>query len=474
MKSTVAPLEGNKVKLSVEVDEAEFDKDIDAAFRKIAREVRLPGFRPGKAPRRLLEARIGLAPAREQALRDAIPGYLAQAVRAHEVDIIAPPEVDITAGEEEGPVAFDATIEVRPVVFVPGYAGLRVEVPAVEVDDAEVEARTDALRRPYGELADVDRPAQKGDFVTLDLEAHRDGEPVPGLNTEDWLYEVGRGWIAADFDDFVEGTAAGDTRTFTTTPTGTDTPADITITMKKVQELALPELTDDWVQENTDGFDTVEAWVEHQRTTLQDVRVAQAREALLDGATTSLAQLVDEEPPEALVAPELRRRAENTVQRLAQQGIGLEQFLAATGQDTDAFVEQLRGAASTAVKVDLALRAVAEAEGLGVDDDELDAEFERIARAVGQKPSVVRKAYEREDAVVGLTAELRKRKALSWLLRHVEVVDPEGRPIDRTLLVGDDPMADDAVVEIAGADPAAADHHDHDHDHDHHHHDHHH
>ena len=129
VKSTLEALEGNKVKLSVNVDEAEFDKDIDAAFRKIAREVRLPGFRAGKAPRRVLEARIGVAPAREQALRDSIPQYLAKAVREHDVDLIASPEVEITAGEEEGPIGFDATCEVRPEITVPGYDGLRVELP---------------------------------------------------------------------------------------------------------------------------------------------------------------------------------------------------------------------------------------------------------------------------------------------------------------------------------------------------------
>src|SRR5437762_9378784 len=176
MKSTVEPLdetEGNAgrtlVKLSVEVDEAEFDRDMDAAFRKIAREVRIPGFRPGKAPRRLVEARIGTAPAREQALRDAIPHYLAQAVREHSVDIIAAPEVDITAGQDDGPVVFDATVEVRPTVIVPGYGGLRVELPAIEVSDADVDAAIDGERERHGELVDVDRPAARGDFVTLDL-----------------------------------------------------------------------------------------------------------------------------------------------------------------------------------------------------------------------------------------------------------------------------------------------------------------
>ena len=152
VKSTLEPLEGNKVKLSVNVDEAEFDKDIDAAFRKIAREVRLPGFRAGKAPRRVLEARIGIAPAREQALRDSIPQYLAKAVREHDVDLIASPEVEITTGEEEGPVGFDATCEVRPEITVPGYDGLRVELPAPAATDEEVDEAVQAQLRRHGQL----------------------------------------------------------------------------------------------------------------------------------------------------------------------------------------------------------------------------------------------------------------------------------------------------------------------------------
>ena len=121
MKSSLEPLEGNKVKLSVHVDEDEFDRNIDQAFKKLAREIRLPGFRAGKAPRRVLEARIGVAPARQQALQDSVPEYLAKAVREHDVDLIASPDVDITAGEDDGPVEFDATCEVRPEITVPGY-----------------------------------------------------------------------------------------------------------------------------------------------------------------------------------------------------------------------------------------------------------------------------------------------------------------------------------------------------------------
>ena len=186
MKSTVEVLEGNKVKVSIEVDESEFDRNIDAAFKKIARDVRLPGFRPGKAPRRVLEARIGIEAARQQALNDAIPEYLSQAVREHDVDIVATPDVQLVSGEEGGTVRWDATIEVRPEIAVAGYAGLRVELPAIEVTDEDIDPLVENERRRHAKLVDVDRMTQLGDFVTLDLEGTRDGEPVPGLNVDDW------------------------------------------------------------------------------------------------------------------------------------------------------------------------------------------------------------------------------------------------------------------------------------------------
>jgi trigger factor len=437
VKSTVETLEGNKVKLSVEVEEDEFDRDIDAAFRKIAHEVRLPGFRPGKAPRRVLEARIGLGPARQQALQDAIPRYLADAVREHDVDIIATPAVDITAGEEEGPVAFDATVEVRPQVIVPGYAGLRVELPVITVSDDDVDEAITAELRRQGELEDVERPAATGDFVTLDIEASRDGDPVPGLNTEDWLYEIGRGWVAEDFDRQLVGTSADSAKSFTSTPSGTDEAADFVVAVKKVQTLVPPELTDEWVSENVAEHETVDAWRASVRERMVEARLDHARRTLLDATTGALAQLVEEDPPEALVNDELRGRAENLVSGLQAQGVSMEQYLAMTGQDPATLTEGLKDAASRAVKVDLALRAVADAEAVEATDDDLEAEYQRIAVRVNQKPNQVRRAYERNDAVSGLKSEVRKGKALDWLLHNVEIVDTEGAPIDRDVLLPD-------------------------------------
>jgi trigger factor len=436
VKSSVEPLEGNKVKVTVNIDEAEFDRDIDQAFRKIAREVRLPGFRNGKAPRRVLEARIGLAPAREQALRDAIPEYLAKAVREHDVDLIATPEVEITGGEEEGPVAFDATLEVRPEITVPGYGGLRVELPSPEATDDEIDDAVTAELRRHGELVDAGRPSMAGDFITIDLVAIRDGEEVAGLNTEDWSYEVGQGWIADGFDDEVTGVLPGVERRFTAVPKGTEDPADFVVKVSRVQTLELPEVTDEWVAENLGDHDTADEWRDSIRERISSAKLGQARSQLVGRVTEALTGLSDIEAPEPLVQSDLRRRVEALVRQLQSQGISMEQWLSATGQDSTQFVESMRGQCEQAVKVDLALRAVAAAESLDADDGDIGAEYDRLARQFNEKPNQVRKAYERNDLVPDLVAEIRKSKALDWLLHHVEMVDPEGHELDRDLILG--------------------------------------
>jgi len=426
------------VKLSITIDQAEFDRDIDQAFRKIARQVNLPGFRAGKVPRRVLEARIGLAAAREEALRDAVPAYLAEAVKEHDVDLVATPEISITAGEEAGDVSFDAVCEVRPVVTVPGYGGLRVELPSTEATDDEIDEAVDAERRRQGSLVDAARSVQHGDHVTLTLAASRDGEPVAGLNTEDWLYEVGKGWVAEGFDDQLLGSVAGATLTFSANPSGSDEPADFIVTVSNVQQLELPEATDEWVAEVLGEFDTVAAWRASIAERIAAGKLNQARNVFVERVTTALAGLVDAAPPDSMVQGDLQARVQNMVQQFQAQGIGIEQWLQLTGQTSESFIEALRQQSVNAVKVDLALRAVATAEDIEVTDDDIDAEYARIAVRVRQKANEVRRAYEKNDAVTDLVAQIRKTKALDWLLEHVEVVDPDGRPLDRAKLLGHD------------------------------------
>ena len=457
MNSSLQSLEGNKVKLSVTIEESEFDRNIDQAFRKIAKEVRLPGFRAGKAPRRVLEARIGIAPAREQALNDAIPQYLAKAVREHEVDIIATPEVEITSGQDDGPVAFDATCEVRPEITVPGYGGLRVELSSPVATDDEIDAAVAEELKRHGELVDIERPAAVGDYVSVDLAASRDGEPVAGLNAEDWSYEIGQGWVAEDFDDQLVGATAGAELAFTTTPKGTAEPADFTIKVARVQELVTPELDDDWVADNLGEFETVDEWTTSVREHISATKLNRARSELVGRTTEALANLTEVEAPESLVQNDLQRRVQGTVRQFQSQGINMEQFFQATGQDATGFIESLKIQSEQAVKVDLALRAVASAEAIEADDDDVQSEFERLALHVNQKVNQVRKAYETNDLLTDLMAQIRKSKALDWLLHHVEMVDADGNPIDNELLLGHDHDDDDHDHDHV---------HDHDHDHD--------
>ena len=348
------------------------------------------------------------------------------------------------AGSEEGPVVVDATLEVRPEVTIPGYGGLRVELSSITVSEEEVDTEVTAELKRFGTLSDIDRQAAVGDHVVVDLAATRDGEPVPGLNADDWSYEIGQGWVSDDFDDHLVGVAAGDERSFTTTPKGTAEPVDVTVKVSRVQELVAPELSDDWVAENIGEFDNVAEWTGSIRRRLADAKLHRSRSELIGRTTEELVKLTDIEPPDALVNSDLRRRVEGTSRQLAAQGINIEQFLSATGQDVNSFIDRLRPESEQAVRLDLALRAVAAAEDLGAADDEVAAEYQRIAVQTGQKVARVREAYEAGGVDVEIRAQIRKSKALDWLLHHVELVDPDGNVLDRDELLG----------------------HDHDHDHD--------
>ncbi len=294
----------------------------------------------------------------------------------------------------------------------------------------------DAERRRHGVPTSVDRPAAVGDLVTLDLVTKRDGEEVTGLNTEDWSYEIGQGWITDDFDDQLVGASSGDVLEFTSTPKGTEEPADFTVTVKSVDEMDLPALNDEWVGDNFGEFETVEEWRASQRERISELKLNQARQQFMGKVSEALTALVDIDAPESMVQSELQGRVQNTVARFQANGIDLQQWLSATGQDTNEFMASMKTQSEQAVKLDLALRAVANAEGFEMTDDDLDAEYQRVAMQVGEKVAKVKKAYEQNDAVADLTAQIRKSKALEWLMHNTDVVDTDGNPIDNDELLG--------------------------------------
>lgn len=454
MKSTVEPLEGNKVKLSVEVDEQEFEKAIDDAFRKIAREVRIPGFRPGKAPRKVLEARIGKQTARVQALNDAIPDYFAQAVVEHDVDVIAAPEIDIVGGQDHGAVAFDAVVEVRPQVTVPGYAGLRVTIPSPVVTSDEIDAQLERLRAQFGELATVDRPAAAGDYVTIDIAGSQDGEPLEGLTADDYLYQVGSGLIVPELDEQLRGAKVGEIVEFDAPhPSGEDEGVlHFRVLVKEIKERQLPELDDAFASEASE-FDTLEELRADYATRIGTVKKARASMALREKVGEALAELVEDEIPEALVTAEMRERLNDLLMRLQAQGMSLERWLELSGRTQEQLLEELRQTATVSAKVDLALRAVADAEGLEATEEDLDAEYQAAASRLGVDPAKMREEFARGGQEQAVRSDIKKRKALDWLVERVEIVDEEGHPIDRADLEYPADESTDDVGAPESADP---------------------
>jgi len=434
MDTSVESLEPNKVKLHIAVSEAEFEPALDAAFRKLAHEVRIPGFRPGKAPRRLLEARFGSEVGREQALKDGLPGFYADAVVAEDIDVIAAPQIEITAGEDSGPVEFDAVVETRPVVQLSGYEGLRVELDFTPVDDEAVDRQIDQLRDRFADLEDSDDPLIDGNYASMDLNGTIDGEPVDALTASDLLYEVGSGGLVPALDEALRGAGPGAVLEFTDVlPERFAEQAGTEVTfralVKDAKRKVLPALTDEWVSENTDA-ETVDALREESRRRIDLFGKLQAQMAMRDRVLDELSGLVDIEPPEALVGQELESRLHDLVHRIEGQGLSIPQWLAATGQDQAEFLDQMRAGAARAVLADLALRAIVTQEAIAATDEELEAEIARLAERTGEKPQKVRKDLDRRGLLEAVRSDIARGKALQFVVDAAVALDSTGAEID--------------------------------------------
>lgn len=434
METSIEMLEGNKVRLRVAVPASEFETAINAAFRKLAREVRIPGFRPGKAPRRILENHLGTELAREQALRDALPDYYAQAVSQESLDTIAPPEIDITAGQESGDIEFDAVVEVRPQPRITGYEGLQITVPVPAVAETDVDAQVDGLRERFGDLEDSAAPLKSGDYAQLNIKGYVHDEEVPGLTASDFLYEIGSDLVSPKLDAELDGRRPGDIVRFNDVlgeRWGERAGQEVSfqVLVKETKRKVLPELTDEWVKEASE-FDSLEDLRSDIRNRMDMVRRIQGQVALRERLLDTVGGLVDIDMPDALVNEEMERRLHSIIHRLSEQGATIEQYLTATGTTEEQLVATVREQAMSAVKADLALRAVVAQEELTVSDEEVDAEIVRLAEGSKVKPAQLRKEIERGRGLEAVRSELSRGKALQFLVDHAVVFDEEGKPLD--------------------------------------------
>ncbi len=412
MRATAEPLEGNLVRLSVEIDEPEFDKALVGVVKNLASQIRVPGFRPGKEPRKVLEARMGGAGAlRAEALRESLPDFYAQAVVDADLDPIASPEIDITSGEDGGAVSFDAVVQVRPLVAIPGYVGLQVTLPGIGVSDEDVDRQVDRLRENDAELEPVGRPAIDGDLVTVDLHGNDDaGAEVVGI--DDYLYEVGSGTVTRELDEELRGAKSGDIVAFTSPAPGDgDEVVSFRVLVKEVKVKRLPEPTDEWAAESSE-FATVADLRADISERISRVKVMQSQIALREKTVEAVANLVsDYDVPEVLVDAEVNERLHDLQHRLEERKLGLAEYLQATGRTPDDLLAGVRVDAQRAVKADLALRALAEGEELTVSDEELDAEIATMAERMETTTSELRRRLDTAGRTGAVRSELRKGKA---------------------------------------------------------------
>ena len=449
VQSSVETLDDNRVKLTVELDEAEFETEIEAAFKRIAREVRVPGFRPGRAPRRLLEAQLGHQAGRAEALRSSLPDFYARAVVEHDIDVIDAPSIEITEGAESGPVCFDAVVDVRPAVAVSGYDQLSVEIPSPVVDAEEITGEIDRFRQQFAELAPVSRAAADGDHLTIDITGTLGGETIDGLTTSDYDYLLGTGAVVPEIDENLRGAVPGDILEFTAVHPDPDEDSRLRfrVLVKEVQETVLPALDNEFVSSNTE-YDTVEEFRSTLEAGQSRAKTMYAASARMEAIADAVAGLVTDDVPEAMVASEIESRVASITRDLAQRGHELDDYLSTIGQPREEFEAGLRISADRSVRLDLALRAVAAAEGLEADDDTLEAELHQVVLAATRRApadegseldttaeaSRLREALASAGQLSPMRSEISKRAALEWITERVELVDPDGEVIDPELL----------------------------------------
>lgn len=431
MQTTVEETDKHTVKLTVEVEPERFGKDLDRAYRKVALEVRIPGFRKGKVPRKVIDAQIGREAVLGEFLEDSVPQYYREALREAELAPIAEPDIDLGELEEGRPFVFSAVVEVRPRLTLEGseYRGLKVERPSVEVTDAEVDALLDSLRERFAELETVQRPATTGDYVVIDLRATVHEDEVPEATRQDFLYEVGAGEFTGALDQQLEGKRAGEILKFNAQLDerfGDRAGQEVSfqVLVKEVKGKRLPD-ADDAFAKTASEFDTLEELRASLREQIGANKERAADAEVRDRVLQRLVDATELDLPETLIEDETEHRVQHARERAQQLGVTLEELLQIQGLDEERFRADAREHAVRAIVADLVLEGVARGEDLQVSAEELSAEIGQLAKALGREPKEVATSLDRTGQVVALAGDIIRSKALDVLVEHADVT-PEG------------------------------------------------
>ncbi|GAA2663397.1 trigger factor [Streptomyces vastus] len=456
MKSAVETLNPTRVRLTVEVPFEELKDSLDAAYKKINQQVTVKGFRKGKIPARVIDQRFGRGAVLEEAVNDALPKFYTDAVNNAELNVLGQPEVDITELKDGETLNFTAEVDIRPAIEIPDYSGIEVEVDAVEVSEEDVDKAVEELRERFASTTPVERAAEDGDVVTIDLEAKVDGEVLEDGVANGVSYTIGSGELLEGIDDAVKGLEAGGEATFTSELKGGSAAgkeAEVSVKVTQVAARELPELDDDFAQLASE-FDTLEELRTDSRKRLENMKqydqATQAQERVLE----KLLELVEVPVPEKLLEDEINTRKHNLEHhQLGQMGLDLPQYLEIQGKTAEEFDTETREAAVKGIKTQFVLDELVNKEKLNVNQEELTEHLMRRAASSGMSPDQFAQAVVEGGQVPMLVGEVARGKALAVVVEAATVKDTNGEIVD---LDDEEDEAESAAAEGTEAADASA------------------
>lgn len=457
MKSTVEQLSPTRVRINVEVPFAELEPDFQRAYKELAKQVRLPGFRPGKAPAKLLEARIGREAMLDQIVNDALPSRYGQAVAESDVQPLGRPNIEVTKKEYGQDLQFTAEVDIRPKISLPDLSALTVSVDPIEIGEDDVDAELQSLRTRFGTLTAVDRPVAVGDVVSIDLSATVDGEDIPNAAAEGLSHEVGSGRLIAGLDDAVVGLSADESRVFTAKLAAGEhagQEAQVTVTVRSVKERELPEPDDEFAQlaSEFDSIDELRASLSDQ---VRQAKRAQQAEQIRNATIDTLLEQVDVPLPESYVQAQFDSVLHSALSGLNHDEARFNELLVEQGSSRAAFDAEARTASEKDVKRQLLLDALADELQVQVGQDDLTERLVTTSRQYGIEPQQLFGYLQERNQLPTMFADVRRELAIRAAVEAATVTDSDGNTIDTSEFFGKRVSAGEAE-EAEPADEGAA------------------
>ena len=418
--STMEKIEKNKVKLTFSVDAARFEEGMQYSYNKNKSNIAVQGFRKGKAPRKLIEAQYGKAVFYDDAINFVMPEAYETAVKENNLDVVSRPEIDVTAIDENG-VSFTAEVYTKPEVKLGDYKGLKYTKMDEEPTDEEIDAELKKEQEKNARIVTVtDRPVQNGDIATIDFKGFMDGEAFEGGEGKDFDLEIGSHSFLDTFEDQLVGKNVGDdVEVNVTFPENygqaslAGKPAKFEVEIKDIKVKELPELNDEFVQDTTE-FENLNEYKNEIAGKLIVAKKQQAKNKMEEDLVTALVEGCEMDVPQVMIDNDIDMKIEDFSRNIQSQGLSLDVYLQYMGQTVESMREAYRPMSEKQVKARLALEAVANAENFAVEEADLDAEIEKIAKAYGMEKDVLKSALRPEDTE-NITKDIKVQKAVQFI-----------------------------------------------------------